>query len=202
MTTTEKNARRRLGAVLAVTAVGGAAVAALAGIAGPSATAASDPCAASEIAKSIGSVVTSTGNYLDAHPETNQALTTISQQQAGPQSIGSLKAYFDANPQVGKDMGTIQQPLISLSSQCKLPISLPQLVGLLGGMPGGGLPGGLPTGALPTGALPPGLPLPAGLPAAQAVGAPSAVAPALPAPATAVTPVTGPLPGPATTTAG
>ena len=47
---------------------------------------------------------TSTGNYLDSHPQTNQALTTISQQQGGPQSLGALKTYFDANPQAGKDM--------------------------------------------------------------------------------------------------
>jgi heme-binding protein len=31
-------------------------------------------------------VAISAGNYLDTHPQTNQALTTISQQQAGPSS--------------------------------------------------------------------------------------------------------------------
>ena len=51
---------------------------------------------------------------LDSHPETNQALTTISQQQGGPQSLGALKTYFDANPQVGKDMQQLQQPLVTL----------------------------------------------------------------------------------------
>ena len=86
-------------------------MAALTGLFVPSATAAPDPCAASEVAKTVGSVATSTGSYLDSHPETNQALTTISQQQAGPQSLGALKAYFDANPQAGKDMQQLQQPL-------------------------------------------------------------------------------------------
>ena len=42
------------------------------------------------------------GNYLDSHPQTNQALTTISQQQAGPQSLVALKTYFDANPQAAR----------------------------------------------------------------------------------------------------
>ena len=70
---------------------------------------------ASELARTIGSVATSTGTYLDSHPETNQALTTISQQQAGPQSLGAVKTYFDANPQVAKDMQQLQQPLVSLS---------------------------------------------------------------------------------------
>ena len=58
------------------------------------------------MAKTVGSVANSTGNYLDSHPQTNQALTTISQQQGGPQSLVALKAYFDANPQVAKDLQT------------------------------------------------------------------------------------------------
>jgi heme-binding protein len=87
--------RRSLAAVFAASIAGGAAVAAPAV---PAATAAGDPCAASEIARTVGSVATSTGTYLDSHPQTNQALTTISQQQAGPQSLGAIKSYFDANP--------------------------------------------------------------------------------------------------------
>jgi heme-binding protein len=52
-------------------------------IAVPSATAANDPCAASEIARTIGSVATGTATYLDAHPETNLALNAAAQ-QPGP----------------------------------------------------------------------------------------------------------------------
>ena len=73
--------------------------------AAPSATGATDPCAASEVARTIGSVAKSTGDYLDAHPETNQAMTTALQQPAGPQSLGSLKTYFEANPKVGRRYG-------------------------------------------------------------------------------------------------
>jgi heme-binding protein len=181
MTSTPRTAaralRRSLCAAFAATAVGGAAVAAL-GV--PSATAAQDPCAASEVAKTVGSVVTSTGNYLDGHPETNQALTTISQQQAGPQSLAAMKAYFDANPQIGKDMQALQSPLTVLSTRCKLPVTLPQLMGLMQAaqQQGGALPGGLP----------------GGLPAAQTVGAPAAGVPAQPSPASAGVPGTGPLP--------
>lgn len=109
----------------------------------PTATAAPDPCAASSIAKTVGSVATSTGEYLDSHPQTNRALTTISQQQAGPQSVAALKSYFDANPQASSDLQALQQPLVSLSSRCKLPISMPQLLALMQqAQPGGGLPGG------------------------------------------------------------
>jgi heme-binding protein len=130
-------------------------------------------------------LATSTGNYLDSHPQTNQALTTISQQQAGPQSLGALKTYFDANPQVGKDMQALQQPLVNLSGRCKLPLTLPQLLGLMQAaqQQGTPLPGGLP-GAVQT---------------AQTLGVPGAAAPAQSSPASTVSQGTGPLPGPAAT---
>ncbi len=124
-----RSLRRALFGAFAVSALGGGGVAV--GLLTPAATAAPDPCAASQIAKTIGSVANSTGGtYLDAHPpETNQALTTIAQQPAGPQSLAATKTYFDANPQAGKDMQQLQQPLVSLSTQCRLPITMPQLLG-------------------------------------------------------------------------
>ena len=179
---TTKTLRRSLAGVFAASAVGGAGVAALLANAVPSATAATDPCAASELARTIGSVAMSTGNYLDSHPQTNQALTNISQQQAGPQSLGAVKTYFDANPQVAKDMQQLQQPLVSLAGRCKLPISLPQLMGLMQAaqQQGGALAGGLP----------------GSLPSAQTVGVPAATLPVSPSPASAVRQGSGPLPGP------
>ena len=187
MRTTKGALRRSLCAMFAASAVGGASMAALMGSTVPSAIAATDPCAASELARTIGSVATSMGTYLDSHPETNQALTTISQQQAGPQSLGAVKNYFDANQQVAKDMQQLQQPLVTLSARCKLPISLPQLMGLMQAaqQQGGALPGSLP-GALHT---------------AQTMGVPTAGAPGLPSSASAATQGGGPLPGPAAATA-
>jgi hemophore len=184
MKPTTKALRRSLYAVLAASAAGGAVVAVLAV---PSATAAPDPCAASQVAKTVGAVATNTGAYLDSHPETNQALTTISQQQAGPQSLAALKTYFDANPQVAKDMQQLQQPLASLSGRCKLPITIPQLMGLMqAAQQGGALPGSLP----------------GGLPAAQTVGVPGAAVPAQRAPASVASQGAGPLPGPASASSG
>jgi len=185
MRSTAEKLRRARYAVFAALAAGGAAVAVLSVPAAPlmpSATAASDPCAASEVAKTIGSVATSTGDYLDTHPRTNQALTTITKQQPGPQSLAALKAYFDANPQAGKDMQQLQQPLAALSSRCKLPLTLTQLTPLLqaaqqGGGAAGGLPGGLQT--------------------AQSVGAPAAVSPAQSSTASATSQGGGALPSPA-----
>jgi hemophore len=137
MKTTGGPLRRGLYGVFATCLLGGAASIV---VATPSATAATDPCAASEIARTIGSVATNTGTYLDAHPDTNAAVTSATQQQ-GPQAVATLKTYFDAHPQAGKDLQTIQQPLTGLAGKCKLPISLPQLLQFMQGLTQGGLPG-------------------------------------------------------------
>ncbi len=159
MTTGTASRRRKLLAGLVAVAAPGAALAVLAG---PPATGANDPCAASEVARTIGSVSKSMGDYLDSHPETNQAMTTILQQQAGPQSFTGLKSYFEANPKVAGDMTSIAQPLTNISTQCKLPITIPQAMGMMQQAQGaaGGLPGGLP--ALP--GNPAGTPPAAGAP--------------------------------------
>ncbi|MGH3958347.1 hemophore [Mycobacterium sp.] len=136
--------RHRLIGVLSATALGGAITVATIV---PSATAASDPCSASEMARTVGSVAKSAGDYLDGHPETNQAMTTILRQPAGPQSVTSLKSYFEAHPKVASDLQTISQPLTGLSTECKLPVSIPQMLGLMQGAQGGTVPA--PTGPLP-----------------------------------------------------
>ena len=127
--------------------------AAIALMAMPPATGATDPCAASEVARTIGSVAKSMGDYLDSHPETNQAMTTMLQQQAGPQSVTSLKSYFEANPKVAVDMTSIAQPLTGLSAQCKLPITIPQAMGLMQQAQGA-------AGGLPAAVAPPAAPVP------------------------------------------
>jgi heme-binding protein len=80
----------------------------------------------------------------------------------------------------------LQQPLVNLSTRCQVPISLPQLMGLMQAaqQQGGTLPGSLP-GALQT---------------AQTAGVPTAALPASRSPASAVTPGSGLLPGPSATT--
>ncbi|WP_104150562.1 hemophore, partial [Mycobacterium intracellulare] len=150
MTTGSAGRRRKILAGLIAAAAPGAALAVLAG---PPATGANDPCAASEVARTIGSVSKSMGDYLDSHPETNQTMTSMLQQQAGPQSLSGLKSYFDANPKVAGDMTSIAQPLTNLSLQCKLPISIPQMMGMMQQAQGaaGALPAlpGNPPGASP-----------------------------------------------------
>lgn len=172
--------RRRVLGVLTATAVGGATAVVL--LSAPSAVGAADPCAASEMARTIGNVARSAGDYLDGHPETNQAMTSVLQEPAGPQSVNSLKSYFDANPKAASDMQTIALPLAGLSSRCKLPISLPQVLGFMQGALPGGLPAGLPNaaaqaisgaqGAAPGGGVPaaaPAAPGPAVMPGLSAI---------------------------------
>lgn len=155
MKTTTATGRHWLLGVLSGVALGGAVTAVLA--VAP-ATATTDRCAASQIAKTVSKVALSAGDYLDAHPETNQAMTTVLQQPAGPQSVASLTNYFQANPKVAGDFMAISSPLTGLSDQCRLPITIPQVLDLMQAAQGqGNLPGGLPDGlpGLPGGAAQP-----------------------------------------------
>src|ERR1700727_4073545 len=116
--------RRRLFGVLTATGLSGATAVVL--LSAPAAVGASDPCAASEMARTISNVARSAGDYLDGHPETNQAMTAALQQSAGSQSFDSLRAYFGANPKAASDMQTIALPLAGLASRCQTPpIRLP-----------------------------------------------------------------------------
>ncbi|MHA7651172.1 hemophore [Mycobacterium sp. ML4] len=159
--------------LFAVVAASGLSCAGSAFIAAPAATGSTDPCAASEVARTIGSVAKSTGDYLDSHPETNQVMTSALQQQAGPQSMGSIKTYFEANPKVALDMQGLANPLNKLGTQCKLPISLPQALSMVQAAQGGGVPG-LP-GPAPAGRTPP-------VPGAPAVASPTSAVKPSPAP--------------------
>ena len=145
MTVTTATLRRAVFAVFAGSAIGGVALLGMSGVSAPSAGAAPDPCAASQIAKTVGSVSTSVGTYLDAHPAANQSLTAIAAQPAGPQSLVATKNYFDTNPETAKDLQRLQAPLARLSAQCELPLTLPQLLGLIQAAqaPAANLPGGL-----------------------------------------------------------
>jgi heme-binding protein len=136
--------RRRLIAALTATGLGGTAAVVL--LSAPSAVGASDPCAASEMARTISNVARSAGDYLDGHPETNQAMTSVMQQPAGPSSVSSLQSYLTSNPKAASDLQTIASPLAGLSARCKMPISLPQVLGFMQSAPGV-IPGGVPGAA-------------------------------------------------------
>ncbi len=87
LTGSTSTVRRRLLAALTATGLGGATAVVL--LSAPSAVGASDPCAASEMARTISNVARSAGDYLDGHPETNQAMTSR-HAAAGGSGIGHL----------------------------------------------------------------------------------------------------------------
>lgn len=138
----------------------GAAAVVLANPSAGSVRAAKDPCVASEVARTVGRAVVATGDYLDGHPETNQVMTAALQQPPGPQTLSSLKTYFDANPKAGDDLAKITAPVKEVTDVCRLSVNLPQVLALLqivqsqggaagGLLGGGGLPVGLPVAGSP-----------------------------------------------------
>jgi heme-binding protein len=110
--------------VLAASAVGVAA----AGIAAPAATAAPASCTAAGLANTVSSVTAAAGQYLDAHPDANDAFT-----EAGSRSDAeaSLRSYFVAHPGQYNDLRTIARPLTDLRAQCNSNVGPGQISALL-----------------------------------------------------------------------
>jgi hemophore-related protein len=110
--------------VLAASAAGVAA----ASIAAPPATAAPSPCTAAGLASTVSSVTAAAGQYLEAHPDTNDAFT-----QAGNRSDAeaSLRSYFVAHPGQYNDLRAIARPLSDLRAQCNSNIGAGQISALI-----------------------------------------------------------------------
>jgi heme-binding protein len=89
----------------------------------PVAKAVPDACSQSGIATTASSVSASTAAYLAAHPQTNQELTDIANQQPAEQAEQAYQAYFDRNPQVENELQAINQPATDLSTQCGITVT-------------------------------------------------------------------------------
>jgi hemophore-related protein len=118
--------RRGLFGVFAGFALGGVAAAT---IALPTATAAPAACTASGLANTSSSVLGAAGQYLDTHPDANQALTDAGS-QSGPQAEASVRGYFTAHPQEWTDLQAIARPLTDMSRQCNAQASPGQIATL------------------------------------------------------------------------
>jgi len=118
---------RRTAAGMLAAVAGPAAVAAA--VTAPSAGAAPAACTASAFANTASSVLGAAGQYLDAHPDANQALTDAGSQ--GSQAEGSLRSYFTSHPQQFLDLKGIARPLADQKSQCNSTVSPAQLSALL-----------------------------------------------------------------------
>jgi hemophore-related protein len=98
-------------------------------MAAPPAGAAPEACTAGAFANTASSVLGAAGQYLDAHPDANQALTDAGSQ--GAQGEASLRSYFTGHPQQFLDLKGIARPLTDQKSQCNSTVSPAQLSALL-----------------------------------------------------------------------
>lgn len=95
-------------------------------------TAAADPaeCTAAGLATTVSGVTGAAGQYLGAHPDANQALTTAGTQTPSD-AEASLRTYFGTHPQEFNDLRGIAQPLTALRAQCNQSVSPGQVAALL-----------------------------------------------------------------------
>ena len=78
----------------------------------------------------MSSVTGTAGQYLDAHPDVDQALTAAGGDS--PQDAqAALKGYFITHPQELADLRGIAQPLNDLKAQCNATVSAGEVAALL-----------------------------------------------------------------------
>jgi hemophore-related protein len=127
MKSTASTVRRYLLAACAASALGAAGVA---NIVAPVAIAAPAPCTAAGLATTVSSVTAGAGQYLDAHPDANDALT-----QAGSQSPedakASIRTYFLGHSDEFFALQNIARPLTDLRAQCNSNVGAGQISALL-----------------------------------------------------------------------
>ena len=76
-----------------------------------------DTCTFSSAANTSSTVSEKMSTYLEAHPDTNVALTDIAKQPMDEAQV-AYRAYFATHPQVESELKTINQPAADLVSQC------------------------------------------------------------------------------------
>ncbi|OYN81626.1 heme-binding protein [Mycolicibacterium sphagni] len=78
---------------------------------------ASDDCTASGLARTVSEVASSTADYLDAHPDVNDAFTRL-KGESRPQMRADAQQYLNANPSVRADLQHLRSPLNDLAQRC------------------------------------------------------------------------------------
>ena len=121
--------RRGAFAVLAASAIGGLAAATIA-----IPTASAEPgCTAAGLSSALGTVSTATGQYLDAHPGADDAITNAGALAPG-EGENAIRAYFVAHPQEWTDLQGIARPLANLRQQCDVDVAPAQIARLFDAM--------------------------------------------------------------------
>jgi heme-binding protein len=91
----------------------------------PSATAAPD-CSPEGVQATVASVTGSARQYLDGHPDANQAAIAASN-QPHPQAAATLRDYFSTHPQEYSDLRGILAPIDDTERQCHVTALPPNL---------------------------------------------------------------------------
>jgi hemophore-related protein len=121
--------RRGAFAALAASAIGGLAAATIA-----IPTASAEPgCTAAGLSNALGTVSTATGQYLDAHPGADDAITNAGALAPGD-SENAIRAYFVAHPQEWAELQSIARPLANLRQQCDVDVAPAQIARLFDAM--------------------------------------------------------------------
>lgn len=119
--------RRSVVSAFAASALG-AAIAAT--IAAPVASADSAPCTAAELSSTVSAVTAAAGQYLDSHPDVNDAITAAGA-QTPEQAQANLRSYFVSHPQQYNDLRAIARPLADLRTSCNTNVTGAQVAALL-----------------------------------------------------------------------
>jgi hemophore-related protein len=77
-------------------------------------------CSAGDYEQVKANVATATAAYFFTHPDVNAFFSTL-KGQPKDQTQGSVKAYFDSNPQVQAELTGIRQPMRDFRGRCEYP---------------------------------------------------------------------------------
>ncbi len=115
---------------VSVFAAGALGAAVTATITAPAASADTGPCTAAGLSSTVSGVTAEAGQYLDSHPDANEAITGAGSQTPA-QAEADLRNYFVSHPQQYNDLRTIARPLSDLRTSCNTNVSGAQLAALL-----------------------------------------------------------------------
>jgi hemophore-related protein len=117
-------ARRVVAGAFATSALGAVLAMAVAPV-----TNAAPACSAAGFVSTVSSVTAAAGQYLDSHPDANDAFTRAGSQGQGAEA--SLRTYFVSHPDQYNDLRAIARPLTDLRSQCNSNVGPDQISALL-----------------------------------------------------------------------
>ena len=119
-----RNVRRGVLGILAAAVLAGVAIAI---VELPSAKGDPDPCTAANMATTISKVNQDIAQYLQAHSDTNQALTDVAKQSPFA-AQSAFTNYFEDNTAAAADLHALQQPLVDLDHQCGFQVTAGQVL--------------------------------------------------------------------------